>query len=115
MRRNHARRLLPATVIFVATIENMKKQRAIQIFHTEDAGRHTTFVPQRKRSVLDPLIVQPNGRFRSCFDALTVAWVLFLMFVIPFEISFAWYKVGTVQKMFLVLLDIWLAFIMGLW
>ena len=99
----------------------MKKQRAIQIFHTEDAGRHTTFVPQRKRLVLNPLIIQPNGRFRSCFDALTVAWVLFLMFVIPFEISFAWYKVGTVQKIFLVLLDIWLAidivlnFLRGIW
>mmetsp|Transcript_23451 Transcript_23451/g.34585 ORF Transcript_23451/g.34585 Transcript_23451/m.34585 type:complete len:870 (-) Transcript_23451:1888-4497(-) len=81
------------------------KQQAIQIFHTEERERNINERNEAKHSFLR--VIHPNDRFRRTFDFVTVLWVLMLVFTIPFEIGFDWYKINTFQKALSTILDIW--------
>ena len=81
------------------------KQRAIQVFYTEEGSSD-----QDKQTLpFYQNIIHPNNRFRRTFDFITVVWVLYLVFFIPFEIGFDWFEMPKAQKLFLNLLDVWFA------
>jgi len=84
------------------------KQRAIQVFYTEETGHLRDFIFLKSLPKFFK-VLNPNGKFRSTFDMITVIWVLVLVFFIPFEIGFDWYKIPKPQKMVLTLLDVWFA------
>lgn len=54
-------------------------------------------------------VINPNHRFRRVFDAITVIWVLILVFFIPFEIGFVWFDTPAQLDVIFVFLDIWFA------
>ena len=54
-------------------------------------------------------VLHPNHSLRRSFDFITVVWVLYLVFNIPFMIGFDWYVESKGQKLFLNLLDVWFA------
>mmetsp|Transcript_23868 Transcript_23868/g.27496 ORF Transcript_23868/g.27496 Transcript_23868/m.27496 type:complete len:804 (+) Transcript_23868:145-2556(+) len=83
------------------------RQRAIQIFHTEDNSDATNTAYRLNKWHVK--VLHPNNHYRRYFDFFTVVWVLLLMFLIPFDIGFDWYIAPDSQKLFLTLLDFWFA------
>ena len=58
------------------------KPRAIQIFHTEENQLNS-----KKKKSWNKITLNPNGRFRSIFDIMSVVWVLYFVFMNPFELD----------------------------
>lgn len=83
------------------------EKKAIQVFYTEGVDRRGIISSQN--CALHYKVLHPNGSIRRMFDFITVVWVLFLVFIIPFLIGFDWYVEPKGQKLFLNLLDIWFA------
>lgn len=83
------------------------KKKAIQVFYTEGNEKNDDFLNSK---VLPPLkVLHPNGKFRSIFDFITVIWVLVLVYMVPFQIGFDWYKPSDFEKALMMLLDVWFA------
>lgn len=82
------------------------KKQAIQVFYTEGINTCSNDLPS---NIFTVGVLHPNGSIRRCFDFITVIWVLFLVFIIPFMIGFDWYVESKGQKIFLNLLDVWFA------
>lgn len=83
------------------------KRRAIQVFYTEGNDRRADFVSAHSFSCVK--VLHPNGQFRSTFDFVTVIWVLVLVFLVPFQIGFDWYRLPKFGKILMSLLDLWFA------
>lgn len=77
----------------------------INIYHKEEEikleGKGEIKVP-----VWDQ-VVHPNNAYRRCFDFGSVLLVLYLMWKIPFDISFDWYRNSNWEGVFLGLIDCW--------
>lgn len=82
------------------------KKRAIQVLYTEGLERRSGDQSSNKCKVG---VLHPNHSLRRSFDFITVVWVLYLVFNIPFMIGFDWYVESKGQKLFLNLLDVWFA------
>jgi hypothetical protein len=83
------------------------QKRAIQVFYTEGHDRRADFLSIQKFPHFR--VLHPNGKFRSIFDFFTVFWVLVLVYMIPFQIGFDWYKLTWLEKMMMNILDVWFA------
>ena len=81
-------------------------QRAIQILHSEDDEDDTS---RTRISQWFLRIIHPYDQFRRMFDVTTVIWVLLLVFFIPLEIGFDWFKTPKPQKILFGFLDFWFA------
>ena len=87
-----------------AQLSDIQKQ-AIQVFYTEGHDRRADFLSIQKFPHFR--VLHPNGKFRSIFDFFTVIWVLVLVYMIPFQIGFDWYKLTWLEKMMMNILDVW--------
>ena len=56
---------------------------------------------------LKSYVIHPNHPFRRTFDAFTVLFVFYLLYKIPFDVAFDWYKNTKEEKGFLIFLDVW--------
>jgi len=83
------------------------KKRAIQVLYTEGNDRRPDFLTSHSLSCL--AVLHPNAKFRSTFDFVTVIWVLVLVYMVPFQIGFDWYKLSNFMKTLMHLLDLWFA------
>jgi hypothetical protein len=84
--------------------------KAIQIFYTDglDITTGISFEYTSPCSFFGQ-ILHPNGTFRRFFDFLTVAWVLYCVFIVPFQVGFDWYIMSKWEKAIMNILDIWFA------
>lgn len=83
------------------------KKRAIQVLYTEGQEARAESLTLKDFPYFQ--VLHPNGKFRSIFDFVTVIWVLLLVYMIPFQIGFDWYELTKVEKVLMILLDIWFA------
>ncbi len=80
--------------------------QALQLFRMDFADGDSTKNAFFKRLFW---VINPNHRFRRIFDAITVIWVLILVFFIPFEIGFVWFDTPAQLKIIFAFLDLWFA------
>jgi hypothetical protein len=88
------------------------KRKTIQVFYTDEGNDHrpdflADFLTVHFLSCLK--VLHPNEKFRSTFDFITVIWVLVLVYMVPFQIGFDWYKLSKFAKTLMHLLDLWFA------
>jgi hypothetical protein len=84
--------------------------KAIQIFYTDGIDQAPSVSVEGKVPFFYFVqILHPNGNFRRFFDFLTVGWVLYCVFIVPFQVGFDWYIMSAWEKTVMNMLDIWFA------
>ena len=61
-------------------------------------------------SVFGPrFIIHPNSKYRRTWDMFTVIFVLYLTWIIPFDLAFDWWNMSPGVYVFGYILDAWFA------
>lgn len=82
---------------FVKKKEKKKKHGHIDVLHHNHEGPSPRF------------IIHPNSKYRRGWDMFTVIFVLYLVYIIPFDLAFDWWDMTAGVYYFGYMLDIWFA------